>query len=118
VIYARIENFRLKADTWKELVRQLYHLSFDEDAHTKSEYMSNMKERIEEVYQRHIVVKDFEGFVRELADLSLLKIFTCAECKHHVDVPMGCTAGLKPNRRKVECAFMAIQEVDDCEELK
>jgi hypothetical protein len=115
MIYISAERQKFKCENWKQVVRRLYVTSFDE-AQSKGEYMFNVKERVEEVYNKHIATENYKQFCLDLAELNLIKIYRCCECKWHQDVPMKCQLGIKADRNKIECPMMEIREVDEYKE--
>ena len=115
MIYVAAERQKFKCDTWNQVVQRLYVMSFDE-AQNKGEYMFNVKERIFEIYDKYIIAENFKQFCLDLAELNLIKIFRCCECKHHIDVPISCRLGIRAERNRMECPMLEIREVDEAKE--
>ena len=79
MIYIQIERKLIFGDTWKSIVNQLKNISFDEITN-KKEYMFNVSKRVDTLFNKYIEHYNYQGFVKALDKLMILKIFKCSDC--------------------------------------
>lgn len=100
MIRVEVEGHIHRGRTFKEVVRKMWIASFD-DSINKKNFMFNVKQRIRDIYNICMTSNDFEGFVRQLDTLCLVKLYTCSDCISNEGG--GCTKGHKIEDGKVFC---------------
>jgi hypothetical protein len=106
MLYIALDNKVYAARTYKGLVVKLRRGSMDE-AQTKSEWMENVKKRINTLSHKTIS-KNFEKFIKELDTLNYLKLLRCEHCDNNVG---ACLKGFEIHKRMTECPGLITKEI-------
>jgi ribosomal protein L32 len=111
MIYAIIDRKLLKAANFKEMVRLLNDISFDEVCN-KKDYMFNVAERVRKLYKIYIENYKYEGFVRALDKLTIINLLKCSDCDafflDNTSDEYYCAKGIIKdfNKNRADCMFM------------
>ena len=111
MIYVQVEHQLYKGRTFKSLVKSMYETSFDA-AITKKHWMFDVKKRIKDLYDQYVDAEDYEGFIRSLDSIGLIRLFKCEDCDHYNANPRRCFVGVDMvNPQMCECSQMDNKEI-------
>jgi len=113
MLYVQVEHQLFKGKNFKQLVRKLWDTSFDESIN-KENFMFDVKQRINELYNKHISIENYEKFITDLDELGLIKLFRCSDCENYDDSTARphCMAGIEVfNKDMTECPHMMNKDI-------